>query len=73
MKGPPKRKLIGCYARGMRHIFLEEIVHPEECINLMKLELELGSLLNKQKIRKIANDKKMNNPSSQAGYGSGYN
>ena len=40
MKGPPQRKLIGCYARGMRHIFLEEIVNGEECINCMKLEIK---------------------------------
>ena len=46
MRGPPQRKLIGCYARSMRHIFLEEIVH-EECINCLKLELDHELYLSK--------------------------
>ena len=69
MRGLPQRKSIGCYARGMRHVFLEEIVHGEECINCMKLAFENEFYLNKEFGRQLM--KIPPNPHLQEGHTSG--
>ena len=69
MRGPTQRKLIGCYARGMRHIFLEEIVNGEEFMNCMKLELHHELYLSKEFGRQLM--KIPPNPHLQEGHTSG--